>query len=79
MPEWTEPEDGSEQYVPLRSEPETRTKIQDDEIESYYGFDDLYHSAVITGFSHPATATDVETGETVTLAYYCGEWIQVKS
>jgi hypothetical protein len=78
MPMWTEPEVGGEWYIPLRLKPETRTKI-DDETTAYYGLDDEYHEAVMTGFSHPATATDVETGEIVRLVYYCGEWSQVKS
>jgi len=55
---------------------ETETDVETD---VYYGLDDMYHSAVITGFSQPATATDVDTGEVVMLAYYCGEWTQVKS
>jgi len=46
--------------------------------DAYYGLDSHWHSAVITGFSEPATATDVDTGEVVILAYYCGEWTQVR-
>jgi len=49
--------------------------MSEDEVV-YYGLDDMYHSAVMTGFAVPATGTDIDTGETVLLVNHCGEWTQ---